>query len=206
MARYRKRVVRRKKRFVRRHTRKRPVGSSPGAIRFFKLRRAYDVLLPSGGSNLNSYIDNNPNTAQDWANVAGLFEMYRVAGIKITFVPSGNVNPIPVNTPVNNSRFRPCYLVLDTNDQLPTVTVNNIVQYENLKIRNTYSMWSVYYKMKRRLPFATTAAMSTSGYTSCQSPVATQGIIALFEGQQSTNQTDLGKMIVTMYVCARNRH
>lgn len=206
MAKYRKRLYRRKRRFNRRYTRKRPVGSSPGAIRFFKLRRAYDILLPAGGQNLNSYIDNNPNQAQDWANVAGLFEMYRVAGIKLTFVPSGNVNSIPVNVPVNNSRFRPVYLALDTNDQLPSVTVNSIVQYENLKIKNTFSMWSVYYKMKRRLPFSTTAAMSTSGYTSCQAPVATQGIIALFEGQQSQSQTDLGKMIVTMYVCARNRH
>lgn len=203
-----RRMFRKKKRNYRRRfmKRKRPIGSSPGAIRFFKLRRVYDLQLPAGGNNLNSYIDNNPNTAQDWSNVAGLFEMYRVAGIKLTFVPAANVNNVPVPLPVNNTRFRPVYIALDTNDQLPTVNINNIIQYENLKIRNTYSMWSVYYKMKRRLPFAGTAAMSTSGYTSCQSPIATQGIIALFEGQQSQVVTDLGKMIVTMYICARNRH
>lgn len=53
------------------------------------------------GTSFNSYTDNNPSAADNWAEYAGAWSEYRVLGMKLTYAPNFVVNTATVGSGIN---------------------------------------------------------------------------------------------------------
>lgn len=202
------RIRRFKRRFVRKRRflkfrRARPIGSGDAGKRFFKLRRSDDVTI---GTDANSSVvrQDNPNTAQDWSNVAALFDFYRCCAIKLHFIPAANVNEFPAGAA--GPRFSPAYVFHDANSISSIIGVNNVIQYENLVVKNLWLPWKKYYKMTRNIPTSGTNAISSKGYVPTASPIPTQSVQIYIPTIGTQSSGVLGQLITTYYVVARNRN
>jgi hypothetical protein len=87
---------------------------------------------------------------------------------------------VPSST-VFSYRNVPVYIWFDTNTILSTTpSVNEIIQYENLKIKSLVRRWTYYTKFRRNIPINTslTTQVSTGarGYLATSSPVTTQTV------------------------------
>lgn len=202
---FRKRFFRRKRIFPKKRTFRRRFRRTlrTGAYtkRLFKLRRVVNINTLGSEPNWTQFND-NPSLSQDWAPVSELFQLYRVNGIKLTWIPTFNVNQIGNQ---QTSIIVPMYYVHDTNMTITQIpSENTMLQYENLKIRNLAKMHTVYYKMARRINATAPGTLSTDGYSSVQSPQVTQQI-SLLVPNLSTVANTLGRMVVTAYVSAKVR-
>jgi len=197
----RRRPVRRFRRTFRRRFRaRRANGMGPYAKRFFKLRRVVPIISVANGNKFDTFND-NPSLYQDWVPVSELFQMYRVNGIKLTWVPAFNVNQL-VNS---NTTFSPQYLFHDSNISVTAApSENDVMQYENLKIRPLNRMHSTYFKFSRRINATAPGTLSTDGYSSVQSPQVTQQICSLIP-TVSTTAIPLGRFVCTMYISCKVR-
>lgn len=200
-----RRVRRRLFRRSRFRRRRRPIGSGPTAKRFFKLRSV--TALVSVNTAVSQYIQNdNPNLQQEWVNIVQLFDYYRVAAIKLKFIPETNVLSLDSTTPAG---YRPLYIIHDPNSiavgtgstGLP-LTVNGTIQYENLRVKNANRPWSYYKRMVRNIP---PSLANYKGYIPTESPVATQAIQITIPQFSTETTILLGSVITTFYVVARNR-
>lgn len=197
----RKTRFRRKRRFIRRYRKKRV---SSERVKLFKIRKIVNVVISAAGGNNITTINDDPSLSQDWINIVGLFDMYRTAGIKAHFVPSTNTREAP--TSGGGFGFRPVYCAHDTDLVVGAVTPNTIIQYENMKIKNSFMPWVYYRKMPRRITTTGQSTLDGRGYLSTHTPQATQQLIMLFDSANSPAQHQLGTLVITHYVCARNRN
>lgn len=195
----RRRFRRRRLRIKRKRVFKRFTGAY--SRRFFKLRRVVTVTHTANQPTFLQFND-NPSLSQDWVPVAELFQMYRVNGIKLTFVPAYTVNQqATAGSPIN----APLYYVHDTNMTITAIpSENDMLQYENLKVKNILRMHSIYFKMARRINPTATTTLSTDGYSSVSNPQISQQIVALIPNI-SSNNLPIGRVVVTAYVSAKVR-
>ena len=121
------RFRRRVRRPVRRRVRR---GMGAMAKRFFKLRRVVTITQTANQPVYHSFND-NPSLSQDWVSVSALFQMYRVNGLKLTFIPTSNTREFAsASTP----QFTPIYIVHDTNNTITSIpTEDKMLQYEGLR-------------------------------------------------------------------------
>lgn len=125
-------------------------------------------------------VEDNPTESFEFAQLAPLYQMYRVNAIKIHYNPSYTVNQTSTSIDAYN---RPVYCVHDTNDTLvPGINVNTLFGFQRLAIFNTLQPFSYYTRMKRRLNMSSVSVGSTDGYISTTSPIATQKIIMFIPG------------------------
>ena len=73
------------------------------AKRFFKLRRVVGVTHTANQPIYLSFND-NPSLSQDWVSISALFQMYRVNGLKLTFIPAQNTRDLLAP---NTTSFQP---------------------------------------------------------------------------------------------------
>lgn len=170
--------------------RKQSKNTGQTAKRFFKLKRVYPLTTSSG---LISFTDNprTPSSAQDWSNVSGLFDSYRVCAVKYKFIPS-----FPNDTSVTTN-FQPLYVTWD-NDGTGPSTINAAMQYENLRIKNMCMPWSVY----QYIPKIMTSGQP-NGYASTASPISVGDMTFLASGLNTT--ATYGQLIQTYYIAVRDR-
>lgn len=190
---YRKRRTYKKRRSTRKGYWKRKVRKSTmgqTGKRFFKLKRVYPLTTSSG---LISFTDNprNISAAQDYSNVAGLFDTYRCCAVKYKFIPA-----FPYDTSVTTN-YTPLYVTFDTDGTGPS-TINAALQYENLKLKNMYRPWTVYYKLPK---ISTSGAIM--GYCDIDSPSTVGEVTFLASGLNTT--ATYGQLIQTYYVVVRDR-
>ena len=200
LRRFRRRFKRKATGFRRRFRRvKRGLGST--AKRFFKLRRIVTVTMPAAQP-LWLQFNDNPSLSQDWVQVSDLFQMYRVNGIKLQFIPGATVRELGSNTTL----FVPMYIVHDTNYMINSIpSENEMLQYEGMKIRPMNRMWSHYQKMARRINPTATTSLSTDGYSTVTNPQVTQQLSMLIPAIQSASAYTIGRIVVTAYVTAKIR-
>lgn len=198
---YRKRRRFRRRR-LRRYRRKKRVFSE--RVKIFKLRRVYDAVVLAAGASLNATVTDDPSNSQDWANIVGLFDMYRVAAIKVHFVPNANTREAP--SVAGQFGFRPVYCAHDTDLINVPLSVNNIIQYENMKVKNSFTPWVYYRKMARRITTTNQTTLDGRGYLSTTTPASTQQLLFLFENFNGPANYYFGRFVITHYVCARNRN
>ncbi|QUS52600.1 capsid protein [Mute swan feces associated circular virus 6] len=195
----RRRVFRKKRTFRRRFRRSLRTGAY--TKRLFKLRRVVTINSAANEPTWQQFND-NPSLSQDWTAVSELFQMYRVNGLKLTWIPTFNASVLGTQA---NSIIVPLYYLHDTNMTITTIpSENQVLQYENLKIRNLTRMHSVYYKMARRINATAPGTLSTDGYSSVQNPQITQQIAILIPNLSSVGNS-LGRFVITAYVSAKVR-
>lgn len=195
----RRRVFRKKRNFRRRFRRTARTGAY--TKRFFKLRRVVTIVTTANQPFWFQFND-NPSLSQDWVPVSELFQMYRVNGIKLTWIPTFNTNELGTQ---QNGILVPIYYLHDTNMSVTGIpSENEVLQYENLKIRNISKMHSVYYKMARRINATAPGTLSTDGYSSVQNPQVTQQIAMLIPNFSNTGNS-IGRFVITAYISAKVR-
>lgn len=199
----RRRPVRRFRRTFRRRFRgRRTNGMGAYAKRFFKLRRVIPVVSPGNINKFDSFND-NPSLYQDWVPVSDLFQMYRVNGIKLTWIPTFNTNALATTV----GQFTPMYMFHDTTNQISSPpSEDTVLQFENLRIRSISRMHSTYFKFSRRLNAAAPGTISPDGYNTVSAPQATQQICTLIPATTgSSTSVPLGRFVCTMYLSAKVR-
>lgn len=187
----------RKSKMVRRRRRRSIRKQTNDGKRFFKLKLVSTVTSDGTGLVKAGVLD-EPSAAQDWTNVAALFDQYRVNAIKLKFIPESNLGII------GSTSYAPLYIVHDPDEFVnPLTTVNSAIQYENCKFKNMYRPWTYYRKMAKTI--AQTGAQTTDlkGYHDCDNPQPNQGIYWI--GTGFPNSLALGTLLVTYYITAKGR-
>lgn len=161
-----------------------------------KLRVAATVASNAGGVITFAY-SNNPSSYQDWSSVGNLYDEYKATGIKFQYIPY-----LPNDTSTVTG-FLPLYSVYDPNStSTPLTSINDAIQYENMKVYNMYRPWKRYVKL--RTPVANAATVVNSGgYMPTASGTATSCVA--FYGEGFDISTSYGSIIVTIYLKLRNR-
>lgn len=199
---YRRRTARRRtgprRRRTRRYRRRVPRKYSGDGKRFFKLTTTDAVTSTAGGIILNTYTD-NPTGYSDFTNLQTLFDSYRVCAIKIRFIPT---RP---NDESNLTTYAAAYIVHDPDSTTPPATTAEMVEYENVKIKNLYSQWSYYRKFRRTTSTGVAGqVVLAGGYKDMGLPTGTQAVFIRTDTGLLTS-TVYGRYITTLYITCKNR-
>nr|QOR29568.1 capsid [Bat associated circovirus] len=197
----RKRFRRRKPRF-RRHI-PRLMGKGD-AVRFFKLRRSYDVNSSASGG-LQVAFNDDPSGYIDWTPISQLFDQYRVAAIKIKYIPS-YMDTFSTATAGTSNTFTPMWVFYDPDSaNFPggVTTAANALEYENCRGFNPLRHWKYYHKCRKNTVMQAAAVSVGVGWFDVASFVGSQSICMLLVNQPVS--IHMGTIIYTMYLMARNR-
>ena len=124
--------------------------------------------------------------------MAGLFDYYRVAAMKMKFVPT-----VTADATYN---FAPAYVLHDVNSKsLPSITTTTAIQYENCRIVNMQRPWKYCRKMIRNI--TDSSGSSTRGYIPTSEPNATQVMCMLHLGTDQAGK-HIGDTLSTYYISA----
>ena len=160
-----------------------------------KLKSLRDIpTTATGGIALT--VNNLPSSVDGWAESLKLFDWYKVAAIKLTFIPSA--------TAIANQSYRALIVWHDPNtiDTSAGATYQRAISYANSKIVNLQRKWKVYYKMAKTIAVGnSTAAIMQDryGYTGTDVALATQSI-GLFAVTPLTAVTTVGNLLITYHV------
>lgn len=166
--------------------------------RFFKLKLV-STITSSGTGVITGGVVDDPSSAQDWASIVGLFDMYRVNAIKLKWIPDFNTNESGSST----AAFKPLYIVHDIDEfNNPLTSVNVAIQYENCKYKNMLRPWTYYRKMARTIADGT-QTHDNKGYGDCDNVQPNQGIF--WYGSGFSSSVDYGTLLVTYYITAKGR-
>lgn len=197
--RYRRPYYRRKfsKYSRRKWSRKRPIGSGMNGKRFFKLKHQ-EQMVSSGTGIYSGYFNNSPTTYLDFSHVAELFDVYKVAALKVKFVPS---RPNDESTTVT---YRPIYIAGDPDTSAAFTSVDQPIQYENMKVYDLSRPWKYYYKIPTRTQVTGSTILLKGGYIDTQYTTPSASIRMWAEGLSLSE--NYGTFIVTAYVVAKQRN
>lgn len=202
MPRYRKGYgYRRKRTYKRKYAWKRkwrrPPGSGMNGKRFFKLKHQ-EQMTTSGAGIYAGYFNNSPTTFLDFSHVAELFDVYKVCALKVRFVPS-RPNDDSINT-----TYRPIYIAGDPDTSAAFTSIDQPVQYENMKVYDLSRPWKYYYKIPTRTQVTGSTILLKGGYIDTQYTTPSASIRMWAEGL--SNSTNYGSFLVTAYVVAKQRN
>jgi hypothetical protein len=183
----------------------RPIkGSGYSGKRFFKLKEVQTLAkIPSAVSTF--HFTDNPNTAQDWNSFTSLFDSYRCCAIKLHYIPNSNVQNLDSILSTNPYTNSPLYIVHDMNQVITTaLATNDIIQYENRRVKSLLRYWTYYAKMRRNVPINTSLTtqvnIGTRGYQPTNNPSATQTVLIGCDSfGSSTTSVQFGTIIITYY-------
>lgn len=176
--------------------RRKPIGSGQHGKRFFKLKSAFGLSANVGGE-INMAVTDNPSAFGDWSSIAALFDTYKVAAIKVKFIPQ-----LPNDTSTTTGFF-PLYVVGDPNDStIPINSITSACQYENMKTMNMYRPWKYYYKVPTKSSISGDTVL-TGGYRPTASTSGTCGVYGWGGGFDVSQQ--YGSYVVTLYIVCKER-
>lgn len=192
---YKKRYGRRRKTYKKRRSWKKKVRKYTGqtGIRLLKLKRIVAMTTGVAGDFAFAINTRDPSSCQDWSASIALFDSYRSCAVKIKYLPQ-----LPNDTSVTTG-YLPLYVTYDTDDSAyGIVNVNAAIQYENLKVKNMYRPWNVYYKNPK-----ISQNGSQLGYSDCDSPI--QNGVINFTGTGFDSSTQYGTLVISYYLMFKNR-
>lgn len=172
------------------------MGMGEEGLRFFKIKFNQNVSSSGTGVILN-VASTDPSASDDWTSIAALFDSYRVCAVKVKYLPG-----IPNNT--TPTAYAPLYVFADMDNVIVSVSsINNILQYENLRVKDAFRSWQYYSKFQRVTGTAT--GVNNDGYIDTASPQAT-GSIAIYGSGFNNSVTVYGYEIITWYIACKNRN
>lgn len=171
------------------------------ANRFFKLRHVVQATTSVGGV-LQHVITNDPTLFEDWENVKALFDSYKICALKVKFIPS-RPNDSSDHSGATGVTYNPCYVVGDPDDVNAMTSVDQAIQYENMKVKNLFRPWTYYMKIPKRTQVSTATTIIGNGYIDCAMETPNASIKVFSDGL--TADLPYGQFIVTGYFTAKNR-
>lgn len=163
-----------------------------------KLRVVTTVASDAGGQ-ISAWLNDDVSGYQDWTSFAAVFDSYRVCALKLKFVPD-----LPNDTSTVTG-YKPLYVVHDVDQSnIPTLSVNTAIQYENMKVFNMYRPWNYYRKFSKQSSSGVASqVMMAGGYKDVAVTTASQCIQYIGTGFDLS--TTYGTIISTAYVSFKNR-
>lgn len=133
----------------------------------------------------------------DWTPVTQLFDSYRIAAMKLKFIPD---KPADTSTTTN---YRPVYVFGDVDTaSLPVTTPDAALQYENCAVKNLNMPWKYYFKVPKATQLATTVILQ-GGWIDVGTPRNQASINMVASGLDLSD--NYGTVVHTVYLMARNR-
>lgn len=164
----------------------------------YKLRTNVSLNSNAGGV-ISFSTANNPSGISEWASLVQLFDSYKVTGMKIKYMPH-----LPNDTSVTTG-YTPIYIVMDPDSPLASLSnISQAIEYDNLKTKNLYKPWSVYYKMPKvsQVPLAGSIVLA-NGWLDIDNVSSTSAILGYSDGLDIS--TTYGTLLTTYYVKVKNR-
>lgn len=163
----------------------------------FKLRGVNTIVADAGGIVNSLFKPSDPSSLQEWSNLSSLYDSYRVTGFKIQFFPF-----VPNGNSVNFD-YKPLYTIMDVDQTTgtPVTTINQAIQYENVKVFNVYKPFKRYWK----IPKYVDAANLQGGYFDVANASASLPGTIQFIGTGFDISATLGDIVITAYVKFKNR-
>jgi len=170
---------------------------NPQYVHTIKLRNLVTITANVGGV-IAGYWNDNPSACYDWSSLASLFDLYRVESIKVKFIPQ-----LPNDTS-STSGFFPLMVAFDQDSPATTpASKQELLEYENCKVKNMYMPWSIKYNVPR------VAGTTTDVYTDKDGFIDIGGVTAFsalrFYGDSFDVSQDYGDIIVELVVSFKNR-
>lgn len=173
----------------------------------YKLRTNPEMITDAAGTMQYRFSTTNPslttsinggaysNAVNDWTNIITLYDQYKVNAIKIVYTP---YHP---NDTVALQVFKAMYSIIDYDSVNPPANYNQISEYENMKIKNLYMPWTIYYRIPKS--YGGTGPSVGFGWFDIANPQA-NGCIQLYGTGLDASDT-YGQLTVTYYVSCKNR-
>lgn len=163
-----------------------------------KLRVVTTVSSDAGGQ-ISSWLNDDVSGYQDWTSFAAVYDSFRVCALKLKFVPD-----LPNDTSTITG-YKPLYVVHDVDQSnIPTLTVNDAIQYENCQIKNMYRPWAYFRRFRKQTTGGVASqVIMAGGYKDVALTTASQCIQYIGTGFDIS--TTYGTIISTAYVSFKNR-
>jgi len=160
----------------------------------------------SGSNYLSSNGGAYGGNLTDWTSFSSIYDLYKVTGIKFTWIPGGNSQDLSDAQNATNTSFKPMYLCLDPDSGAPgaITTEAAMIEYEDMKVFDYSQRFDCYFK----IPKTMLSGGLEGGWLDIASPPTTNGSITMLTPPTSTSSfanANLGKMIVTYYIKYRTR-
>jgi len=170
---------------------------SPAYRHTVKLRNFVTTNSTAGGV-LAGYFNDDPSACYDWASLTSLYDLYRVESLKVRYFPH-----FPNDTSTTTGMY-PMYICFDADNTTSTpATRQEVMEYENMKVKNLYLPWSV----KKDVPRV--AGNSTGVHTDLEGFVDIGGARAFSSFRYYADgldiSTDYGDFVIELVVTFKNR-
>lgn len=213
MAKYSNRYMRRRK--ARKGSKPRPglrrriraIGMGPRQpVQYFKRTRFYPASLSVAAAATNFQgVAFTLGDLPDVTDFTALYDQYKILGVKVQWLPRGNSSELA--TAGNISRF---FSVIDRDDDATPSSIDQLCQYESLKVTNSTSLHKRYFKPSVRREIAT--GLGTTASEVAMSPwidvtntnVKHYGCKIAVQGPNAVGTQIFYDAMVTMYLAFRN--
>lgn len=169
-------------------------------INTMRLKTVANVASGPGGAIQFTYA-NDPTIFSEFSTVAGLYDSYKFYAIRFQYFPH-----LPNDTSVTTG-FTPIYWVMDPDSAaLSLTTVQQAVEYGNMKAKNLYRPFTIFYRFPKitQAPGSTYVTLS-NGYQDINGAgtIDTSSVAAYADGLDIS--TTYGELIITGYFKFKNR-
>lgn len=195
-----KRVSKRK--FAKRSMVRRPIGGLRQPIHYFK--RSYYVAgaianAASGGYGFSFSLSAVPNASE----FTSLYDQYKLIAAKVKLIPRGNSSDIGVQNNLGN-----VFSVIDRDDGNAPTTLNQILQYQNVKQTPNNRMHTRYVPLTHNIGAMDTALAITNkqpskGWIDCDVSTTPHYGLKVWS-ELSTSQPIIFDTMVTLYMAFKN--
>lgn len=138
-----------------------------------------------------------------------LYDQYRINGVKYTLIPRGNIAEITL-APSYNGQSTGVFSVIDYDDNTAPSTINQLMEYQNVKMTRAHQQHSRYIKPRINLQgitnigtSATGQIMNTRGWLDCTN-INVPHFGLKFALQQTVNYTQTYDVKIDFYLAFKN--
>lgn len=194
---YRKKTYRKRRRPIRRRKRKWTLSRRPSNhYTTFVRYSPTDLASNAGGAVVLTFNCQNVSGAQDWSNLAALFDQYRVIEMKVKYFPYQQA----ANS-VSSRDIAPLYCVRDYNDATGLTSVAQALQYNKVRTINLFSRWTAIMRMSTK---ASAQSNGADGWFPTSNPPTHQAM--KFYGTGFDLSQTYGNYVIEAIIQFKNRN
>lgn len=173
-------------------------------VHYFK--RSYYVAngLTAFGANSFNAIAVGLNSVPNHAEFTALYDQYKITGVKIKFLPRGNSSDVSTQNNISS-----LFTAIDLDDSQVPTSVDQLLQYQNMKMVRTTQSLVRYWKPKFNVGTLSTLAGGLSGKMNTTGWIDVTDDSVLHYGCKTAltalaGQNVIYDLIVTLYLAFKN--
>lgn len=162
------------------------------------------VLQNSGGRGYNFQLSQLPN----YSEFTSLFDRYRISGVKLKIIPTCDNNATGTSATYNAPRLYYCW---DYDDSDAPITANQMMERDNVKIKQGLRVISTYSKPRAQMAIFNTGLSTAYGDAQRKqwidmgnTSVPHYGFKCWFESDSASTLVNTYKIYATMYLQLKN--